>query len=115
MAAQLHGDLTPAQAEELVWLALKRLEQAHLLEHPVVRPAGHKVYTRRELLARLGVAAVMLPVVSSIVTPGPVEAQSPMPTATSTPVPGATATPTPAPGSQTFDWFFGIFRAYHYI
>lgn len=42
MAAQLHGDLTPAQAEELVWLTLKRLEQAHLLENKVVQPGGRR-------------------------------------------------------------------------
>jgi hypothetical protein len=76
MATQLPGDLTPAQAEELVWLSLKRLEKAHLLENKVVQPAGRQVYTRREMLKGLGVAAVMLPVVSSIVAPGPAAAQS---------------------------------------
>jgi len=83
MAAQLHGDLTPAQAEELVWLALKRLEKANLLDerNKVVQPAGpqREVYSRREMLTKLGVAAIMLPVVSTIVAPSPVEAQSPAP------------------------------------
>jgi hypothetical protein len=77
MAAQLHGDLTPAQAEEVVWLTLKRLEQAHLLADKVVQPAGRKVYTRREMLTKLGVAALMLPVISTIMAPSPVAAQSP--------------------------------------
>lgn len=76
IAAQLHGDLTPAQAEELVWLSLKRLEQAHLLETKVIQPTGRKVLTRRGMLKGLGVAAMMLPVVSSIVAPSPVAAQS---------------------------------------
>ena len=76
MAAQLHGDLTPAQAEELVWLSLKRLEGAYLLENKVVQPAGRNVLTRREMLKGLGVAAMMLPVVTSIVAPGPAAAQS---------------------------------------
>ncbi|MBN1993729.1 MAG: PqqD family protein [Anaerolineae bacterium] len=79
MAAQLHGDLTPEQAEELVWLALKRLEGANLLQNKVVQPAGRKVYSRREMLAKLGVTVVMLPVITSIVAPSPVEAQSPAP------------------------------------
>jgi hypothetical protein len=92
MAGQLKGDLTPAQAEELVWLTLARLEKAHLLEKAVVKPAGRKVYTRREMLVRLGVAAALLPVISSIVAPGPVEAQSPQP-----PQP-------PTGGSQTFNF-----------
>jgi hypothetical protein len=77
IAAQLKGDLSPVQAEELVWLTLKRLEQAKLLEDKVVKPSGCKVLTRREMLAKLGVAAVMLPVISTIVAPSPVAAQSP--------------------------------------
>ncbi len=76
IAAQLHGDLTPAQAEELVWLSLKRLEKANLLAADVVKPAGRAILTRREMLKGLGVAAVMLPVVTSIVAPSPVAAQS---------------------------------------
>ncbi|NJN92745.1 MAG: PqqD family protein [Anaerolineales bacterium] len=79
MARQLKGDLTPAQAEELVWLTLARLEKAHLLQEAVVKPAGHKVISRRDMLKGLGLAAAMLPVVTSIVAPGPVEAQSPQP------------------------------------
>jgi hypothetical protein len=77
MAHQLKGDLTLTQAEELVWLTLKRLEQAHLLADKVVKPAGRKVYTRREMLKGLGVTAALLPVISTIVAPGPIEAQSP--------------------------------------
>lgn len=76
MAAQLPGDLTPAQAEELVWMSLKRLENAHLLENKVVQPTGRKVYSRREMLTKLGVTALMLLVISTIVAPGPVAAQS---------------------------------------
>jgi len=92
MAGQLKGDLTPAQAEGLVWLTLKQLEQAHLLQDKVIKPAGpqREGYTRRQMLKQLGLAAALLPVVSSIVAPGPVEAQS---------------VPAPAPppgGSQTF-------------
>lgn len=79
IAQHLKGDLTPAQAEELVWLTLARLERANLLQAAVVKPAGHKVISRREMLKGLGLAAAMLPVVTSIVAPGPVEAQSPQP------------------------------------
>ena len=111
MAARLPGDLTPAQAEELVWLTLQRLEKAHLLQSEVVKPAGRGVLTRRELLVGLGVTAALLPVISSIVAPGPVEAQSPVVTATPTGTLTPTATPivTPTPTatpirSQTFNF-----------
>jgi hypothetical protein len=87
MAEKLQAELNAPQAEVLVWLTLARLEKAHLLREAVVKPTGHKTLTRRELLKGLGVAAVLLPVVSSIVAPGPVEAQSPLPTATPTPGP----------------------------
>ena len=124
MATQLKGDLTPEQAEELVWLTLKRLEKANLLQEAVVPPARRKGLTRREVLKGLGVTAALLPVIHSIVAPDPVEAQSPVPTATITPMataaatatatatPTATPQPTPTPtatatpptGSQTFDF-----------
>jgi hypothetical protein len=100
MAEKLRAELNTPHAEELVWLTLARLEKAHLLQEVLVKPTGHKTLTRRELLKGLGVAAALLPVVSSIVAPGPVEAQSPQP-------PGATATPTNTPvptGSQTFNF-----------
>lgn len=97
IAQHLKGDLTPAQAEELVWLTLARLEKAHLLQAAVVKPAGRKTLTRREMLKGLGLAAALLPVVTSIVAPGPVEAQSPQPTATATGTPQPTATPTNTP------------------
>jgi hypothetical protein len=76
MAGQLKGDLTPTQAEELVWMSLKRLEKAQLLAANVVKPANRAILTRREMLKGLGVAAMMLPVVSSIVAPSPAAAQS---------------------------------------
>ena len=78
MAERLQAELDASQAEELVWLTLARLEKAHLLaeREAVVRPEGRKILTRRELLKGLAVAAALLPVISSIVAPGPVEAQS---------------------------------------
>jgi hypothetical protein len=76
MAEKLQAELNTPHAEELVWLTLARLEKAHLLQSEGVNPAGHKLVTRRELLVKLGVAAALLPVVHSIVAPGPVAAQS---------------------------------------
>jgi len=74
LAGRLQPHLKPAQAEELVWLALDRLQQAHLLEHKLVaRPGGLKISRRRALRA-LGISALLLPVVASI--PAPAAAQN---------------------------------------
>jgi hypothetical protein len=127
IAAAIQAELNVPDAEELVWLTLSKLEQAHLLAEEVVKPARRRVLPRREFL-KLGIAAAVLPVIHSIVAPAPVEAQSPTPvptavptatatattgptaTPTATPTTGPTATPTATPsptpitGSQTFDY-----------
>ncbi len=104
MAAELARrteGLTPAQAEEVVWLTLKKLERAGLLQAPVVKASGRRVLTRREMLATLGAVALALPTVHSIVAPSPIQAQSPVPpTATATPTAIAEPTPTPTPAPR---------------
>ena len=82
MAGQLRGDLNAEQAEALVWASLEQLRKANLLEGEVAKPDGRPILTRRQMLKVLGSAAAgaaLLPVVSSIVAPRPVEAQSPQP------------------------------------
>ncbi len=76
MAEQIEAELGTPHAEELVWMSLNRLEKAKLLEGEVVKPAARQVMTRRQMLKGLGVAAALLPVISSIVAPGPLAAQS---------------------------------------
>ena len=73
LAGRLQPELEPAQAEEVVWLALDRLEKAQLLEQRVARPGGLKI-SRRQALRALGISALLLPVVASI--PAPAAAQS---------------------------------------
>ena len=85
MAEQLRIELHAPHAEELVSLTLAELEKAHLLQEGVGREAiGHYV-SRRDLMRALGATAALLPVISSIVAPTPVQAQS-------------------IGGSQTFDY-----------
>ena len=58
------------QAEELVWMSLERLGQAHLLAERM--PQNRQVLTRREMLklaTKVGIAAAMLPVVASMAAP----------------------------------------------
>lgn len=80
-ATQLETTLGVAagQGEDLVWVALERLEKAHLLRERLVRPADRPMLSRRDAMIRLGGAAasaVLLPVVATMVAPTPAMAQS---------------------------------------
>ena len=76
IAAALRVETGIPEAEAVVDLTLRQLARLHLLELPVEPRSTRPATTRRWLLGR-GVAAAMLPVISSIVAPSPVEAQSP--------------------------------------
>lgn len=56
-------------SEELVWLALDQLEKFKLLEEAPAKPGFLAGMTRRQMVARLGIAAVALPAIVSIVAP----------------------------------------------
>jgi len=77
LVARLRKDLNGPADEDTVWLALKELDKAELLEDGFGVPAAHDV-SRREALRRFGVAAaggaVLLPAITSLVAP-PVHAQ----------------------------------------
>jgi hypothetical protein len=77
LVERLQEELDGSADEEVVWLALKELERADLLEGPVDMSASRAV-SRRRALQRMGVAAgtgaILLPAISSIVAP-PVHAQ----------------------------------------
>lgn len=69
-------DLPPD--EDLIWLALDRLEMARLLRTPVYRPATEPV-SRRAVMQKIGVAgtlAFLLPVITSMTAPTPAMSQS---------------------------------------
>jgi hypothetical protein len=71
----LRADELP-HAEQLVVLALDEFQRKHLLDsHPGLSSAPPAI-SRRALLRR-GVTAALLPVVTSIVAPTPLQAQSP--------------------------------------
>jgi hypothetical protein len=78
LAAQLEEEVGSHVEEGVVWLALERLEKAHLL-----RPGGGSrkegACSRREVMRRLALAgglALLLPTVKTIVAPTPAAAQS---------------------------------------
>jgi len=55
--------------DEVVWLALDQLEKFKLLEEAPAKPSFLAGMTRRQMVARLGIAAVALPAIVSIVAP----------------------------------------------
>ena len=75
LAALLQRELDVAHDETVVWMALRRLGKAHLLQEHVTVPAQAVSCSRRELMRRMAVIGG-LSLVSSILVPGPAQAQS---------------------------------------
>jgi Coenzyme PQQ synthesis protein D (PqqD) len=72
MAARLHRELDLPADERVVWMALARLQRAHLLQERIATPGSSADYTRRALLRKLALAGgltLLLPAVQSIVAP----------------------------------------------
>ena len=62
-------------SEAAVWLALDRLDQAHLLETPLRETKEAPGLSRRELISRAAVlSGLLLPAITSVVAPTPAEA-----------------------------------------
>jgi hypothetical protein len=62
--------------ERLVWLALDQLEEFKLLAQVPTTPAVFAGMSRRQLMRNIGIAAVTLPLITSILSPTPVMAAS---------------------------------------
>ena len=77
LARGLQTELKTPVHEGIVWLALGQLEKDHLLNGRISRPPAVAGLSRRELVGQLGlVAAIALPLVTSIVSPTPAHAAS---------------------------------------
>lgn len=77
MAEILRRDLDIPADEDVVWLALSQLGKAKLLDGPVQKPFTGSIPARREVIKRMGLigaAAMLLPVITSIVAPTAVSA-----------------------------------------
>jgi hypothetical protein len=71
----LEKELKTTVNEEVVWYTINRLGKAHLLKQRVTRPAGAAFHSRRELMAKVGKAAMLsLPLIVSITSPRAVAA-----------------------------------------
>jgi hypothetical protein len=55
--------------EEMVWLALDQLETFSLLDEAALKPGQFAGMNRRDMVRRVGMAAIALPVILSIVAP----------------------------------------------
>jgi hypothetical protein len=79
LAAIMREELSPVADDDLVWVALDRLGAAKLLQEPLDRPAADSRQSRRQVVrkvGRVGVLAMLLPVVTTLAVPTPAQAQS---------------------------------------
>jgi len=58
-----------AVSEDAVWFALDKLGKADLLDERITLPPAHAGMSRRSAIRRLGVGALLIPVVMTIVSP----------------------------------------------
>src|SRR6266545_4517244 len=65
----LENEINLTVPEEVVWLALDQLEKYRLLDQAPTQPIQLAGITRRELVRRIGIAAVTFPLIISIVAP----------------------------------------------
>src|SRR5205085_7853769 len=76
IARLLAKTLDASVDEDVVWCALNQLEKDHLLEEKIAWPADVERISRRTLVRRLGMAVVLLPVITTIAAPTAVFASS---------------------------------------
>ena len=72
MTGLLENSLKVPIHEDVVWCALSQLKRDHLLENPensIVWPTGTMQFSRRTLVRRVALAAVLLPAVTTIIAP----------------------------------------------
>lgn len=78
-ARRLQERVDAAMDERAVSLAVRQLEKAHLLEAGPVAREGTTRLSRREVARKLGIAALALPLVSSILAPTAAQAATCVP------------------------------------
>ncbi len=69
LAGLFHDELGIPANEEVVWLALDRLERVHLLQERGQHGTEAPRYSRRQLVKRLGQIGIAIPMVVSIAAP----------------------------------------------
>ena len=77
LAAILRDQLDPVADENLVWHALDRLNESALLEERTPRSPEEMRAARRQFISKVGlvgIATLLLPIVTSIAAPAPAQA-----------------------------------------
>jgi Coenzyme PQQ synthesis protein D (PqqD) len=69
IAVNLRANADARVDENVVWLALDQLEKFKLLENPVAKPAYLSGLSRRQVVRAIGVAAIVAPLITSMVVP----------------------------------------------
>ena len=69
IAKSIADETQTAVDDRIVWLALDQLERFRLLEDVPIKPAYLAGVNRRELMRRIGIGALALPLVISIIAP----------------------------------------------
>jgi coenzyme PQQ synthesis protein D (PqqD) len=69
ISALLEKESGAPVGEDAVWFALNKLSKANLLQEPIVLPQAKAGMSRRSAIRRLGVGALMIPAVMTIVAP----------------------------------------------
>jgi hypothetical protein len=79
MTQLLEKEMSVVVPEQTVWLALKQLEASRLLDVSVAQPAWMPHVSRRAVMRAIGIAAVALPIVTTITNPTAAAAASCVP------------------------------------
>ena len=79
IARLLREELQAPVDENVVWLALDQLEKFKLLQEHAAKPANVNGMSRRQLVRSLGLVAISLPLITSIVAPTPAQAATLLP------------------------------------
>jgi hypothetical protein len=79
MTRLLAEEMNAPVPEQVVWLAIKQLEESRLLDVAITHQSWLPQTSRRELVRRLGIAAVVLPLITSIQAPVAAQAGSCVP------------------------------------
>jgi hypothetical protein len=69
MAKMMQQEWQMPVTEDAVWFALNKLSKAELLQERIVLPEAKAGMSRRSAIRRLGLGALMIPVVMTIVSP----------------------------------------------
>jgi len=69
LTRRVRDTFAATEADQLVLLALRELDQAQLLSAPSTLPTDPARYGRRDLLRKLGAAAALVPAVMTILAP----------------------------------------------